>query len=306
MCNQNITKVQVADKNNGCAVCAPARASLNLGIHDAHAGRWAFTQGGQYPGRLDEAALARTVELLRHTGMHASPSTPTLAKVARAAGMATLQVGKLEWGFATTPQALAANGWEHHYGFYDHGLCHGYYPAYLWEDGRPVAIPGNTRPDCGVRLAEADPGPDSQAPHNMEGRAVYSQDLFDQRLVAFLRAHRDRPFFLHHPSQLPHGAVFAERIAPEVAALPQLNRHEREYATMVLRLDRTVGLILDELTGLGIAERTLILFASDNGHAPCYIQPYPQAGTRYDDRADGFRSALDGDVFDGNGGLAGI
>lgn len=290
----------------GCAVCAPARASLSMGIHDAHSGRWTFTRGSQYSGLLDRDSLNRTIELLSHTGMHTSSGTPTIARIARDAGMATMQIGKLEWGFATTPQHLAENGWDHHFGYYDHGLCHGYYPPYLWQDGCPVAVRGNTRSDCGIRREDADPGPKSHAPHDMEGRAVYSQDLFDERVVGFLRANRNRPFFLYHPTQLPHGAVFAERIEPEIAALPGLNRIEQEYAGMVTRLDRTVGLILDELIDLGIADRTLVIFASDNGHAPSYISPYPQSGTRYDDRTDGFRSMADGDVFDGNGGLAGI
>ena len=33
----------------GCIFCAPARASLMTGYHDAHAGRWTFTRGGLLP-----------------------------------------------------------------------------------------------------------------------------------------------------------------------------------------------------------------------------------------------------------------
>ena len=42
----------------GTAFCAPARASLICGIHDAHAGRWSFNKGftlpAENPERFDE------------------------------------------------------------------------------------------------------------------------------------------------------------------------------------------------------------------------------------------------------------
>lgn len=295
-----------------CAFCAPARASLLTGMHDAHAGRWTFNRGGAY-GELTNGtrSLENLAELINHTGIRPRDGDTFLATVAKRAGYITGQIGKLEWGFCTTAEDVRQHGWDSHYGYYDHAQCHGFYPMYLFEDGRRIDIPGNTRADFGVGPRGV--YPDGRVAHDPEGRAVYSQDLFDARIVQFLRTNRDNPFFLYHPSQLPHGPTYYPDPFPEVASNPDLTPVEREFASMVLRLDRTVGLILDELDRLGIADRTLVLFASDNGHAPhCYAQPGRTTvetdlkGNRFDQLTTKFTSAACGDVFDGNDGMGGI
>lgn len=294
----------------GCAFCAPARASLISGIHDCHAGRWSYTRGGTYLGIRDQAGIDTIAESLNHTGVRPQPGERFWAEVAREAGVVTAQIGKLEWGFAVTAQDMHAHGWDHHYGYYDHQLCHGFFPPYLFEDGRMVPIAGNTHDDCGVR--RRDEPNDGDEPLDLHGRAVHAQDLFDQRVVAFLERHRDTPFLLYHPSQLPHGPVFETDVPPAIAAIPGLTRREREYAGMVARLDRTVGVILDTLDRLGIADQTLLLFASDNGHEPDYYDTPGRTQSRVtlDGRPTNphdtpIRSATHGDPFDGNGGLAG-
>ena len=123
----------------GTAFCAPARASLLTGMHDAHAGQWTFNRGGLYDqltaGRLSVEQLA---ELVNNTGIRPADGQSFLATVARRAGYATAQIGKLEWGFATSDEEIRQHGWDTHYGYYDHGQCHGFYPPYLFEDGRRV------------------------------------------------------------------------------------------------------------------------------------------------------------------------
>ena len=144
------------------------------------------------------------------------------------------------------------------------------------------------------------------------GRAVYSQDLFDEKIIAFLREHAGEPFFLYHPSQLPHGPIYYPDVAAEVADDPDLTQAEKEYASMVLRLDRTVGLILDELDRLDLSDRTVVIFAADNGHQPYYQQlgrccaRKDLAGQDIDNVTAAFRTATCGDVFDGNDGMAGV
>lgn len=295
----------------GTAFCAPARACLLRGQHDAHAGRWTFNLGGLYnhhtAGRY---TLDQLREIVQHTGIIPGPDDPHLAKLAKRAGYATAQIGKLEWGFATCADQLHRNGWDEHFGYYDHLQCHGFYPPYLFDNGRKVAIEGNTRDDFGVGHYRQ--FPDGRNEHDPTGRAAYSQDLYDQRIVQFLREHRDEPFFLYHPSQLPHGPIYFPDIDPQVADNPELTPVEKEYASMVLRLDRTVGLILDELEALGIADNTLVIFASDNGHQVYYGQPgrsqggWTLDGERIDNHRTAFTTEACGDVFDGNGGLAGL
>lgn len=300
-------------RSYGCVFCAPARASLLLGRHDCHAGDWTFTAAGIYEmisaGRMTYADIR---ELINNTGIQAGPDDVFLPQLFKRAGYVTGQVGKLEWGFATSPERIARHGWDYHYGYYDHVRCHGFYPPFLFENGEKIDIPGNTLTNCG-KHPETDDAEGARARHDRTGKAVYSQDLFDRKVLEFLRAHHRERFFLYHPSQLPHGPISIPEIHPDVAEGPELTEFEKEYASMVLRLDRTVGLILEELERLGVADRTLVVFSSDNGHEH-YCRSPGRSGSR-DRTADGapldnitskFYSDLCNDVFDGNDGMAGL
>ena len=299
-------------RSYGTAFCAPARASLLTGVHDAHAGRWTFTSGKIYQDQFSNGTLTldEISELITNTGIRPCDGQLFLPGVAKAAGYVTGEIGKLEWGFSTCDIDLRRHGWDYHYGYYDHNRCHGFYPSYLFENGDVVKIAGNTRIDCGKGVHNPDTG---EVEHDSKGRSTYSQDLFDGKIIEFIRKHRNEPFFLFHPSQLPHGPTYYPEVFPEVAANNNLTPVEKEYASMVLRLDQTVGLILDELDQLGLAEDTLVLFSSDNGHeAANYIQtdrsnPYCDLrGHGLDQITRGFTTESCGDVFNGNDGMTGL
>lgn len=297
----------------GCAVCAPARASLLTGYHDCHAGTWSYTKAGIYKelstgGRSYEEIR----ELINNTSFNERADEVFLADIARQAGLVTGQIGKLEWGFSTTPERLAKHGWDYHYGYYDHVRCHGFYPPFLWENGTKVEIPGNENADCGKTYQKETPE-NRRRSETRGGKSVYSQDLFNEKIEQFIRAHKDKPFFLYHPSQLPHGPTAVPEIHPGVRDVNGLSQWEKEYASMILRLDDTVGMIYDLLAELGILENTLILFAADNGHECAY---YTEEGrctggkqTRDGHKIDhidlNYNSELVGDVFNGNDGFSG-
>ena len=297
----------------GCAFCAPSRASMLTGLHDCHDGTWTYTQGGLYH-RLSagELTLDQITELIHTTGLQAGPDDVFLAQIAEEAGYVTGQIGKLEWGFATTGTRIRRHGWQYHYGYYDHQRCHGFYPPYLFENGQSTPIRGNTHEDCGVH-------PNTESPENMEirsnrqGKAVYSQDIFNEKIIEFLRDHKDNPFFLYHPSQLPHGPIAIPDIHPAVKQSSALTMFEKEYASMILKLDETVGIILDELERLGIDDRTMIVFSADNGHEVYYRQEGRTTGRQvdldgnpFDDITTKFYSETGGDVFNGNDGMGGL
>jgi arylsulfatase A-like enzyme len=300
-------------RSYGAAFCAPARASLLTGLHDCHRDGFTYTSGRIYEKLTSgECTQEEIGELINTTGLQACEDEVFLPQIAREAGYVTAQIGKLEWGFATSDKRLRRHGWDYHYGYYDHAQCHGFYPPYLFEQGKKIDIPGNTRDDFGK--TPGDESPENRRERwDMSGKAVYSQDLFDEKIVEFLRTNRDRSFFLYHPSQLPHGPISIPEIHPSVAEVAELTQFEKEYASMVLRLDRTVGLILDELEALGIDDKTAVVFCSDNGHQPYYREQGRcdpktnlRTGETYDNVATKFYSELSGDVFDGNDGMAGI
>ena len=297
----------------GCAFCAPSRASMLTGLHDCHNGTWTYTQGGLYDrmsaGKLTQSQIT---ELLHTTGLQADPDDIFLAQIAEEAGYVTGQIGKLEWGFATTGARIRRHGWQYHYGYYDHARCHGFYPPFLFENGDPMHIRGNTHADCGVHL-DWDSEENRERRQNRQGKAVYSQDIFNEKIVEFLRSHQNKPFFLYHPSQLPHGPIAIPDIHPAVKHSSELTTFEKEYASMILKLDETVGIILDELESLGIDDHTMIIFCSDNGHEVYALQEGRTSGRRadlngepFDEITTKFYSETGGDVFNGNDGMGGL
>jgi arylsulfatase A len=79
--------------------------------------------------------------------------------------------------------------------------------------------------------------------------------------LQFLDDNKDRPFFLYLAHNNPHIPLGAK---------PELVKKYRDtfnptYAAMVNTLDTCVGQVLDRLDELGLAGRTLVVFASDNG-----------------------------------------
>ncbi len=78
---------------------------------------------------------------------------------------------------------------------------------------------------------------------------------------AFIEAYRDGPFFCYVPHNNPH--------IPLAAGAERIERHREAfhpvYAAMIETLDEAVGRLLDKLDALGLAERTIVIFTSDNG-----------------------------------------
>lgn len=296
----------------GCAFCAPARASLLSGIHDCHAGRWSYSRGGIWTdytyGRRSAEEVA---ESLNNTFLQDHPNEVFLPQLLKDAGYVTGQIGKIEWGFSTTAERVRRHGWDYHYGYYDHQLCHGFYPPFLHDNGTLTPIAGNTCPDAG-KAPECESPENREKRHSRKQKATYSQDLFDRQIVAFLERHQNQPFFLFHPSQLPHGPIEVPSIHPAIRDASELTEYEKEYASMILRLDDTVGLISDTLKRLGLLENTLFLFSSDNGHEVYYREEGRCSGSKkaldgtvYDNVATRHTSEAGGDIFNGNDGMAG-
>ncbi|MBO9592695.1 MAG: sulfatase-like hydrolase/transferase [Niabella sp.] len=296
------------------AYCAPSRATFLTGYSDCHPGKYVLTGGGIYTktatGQLSDAAAQEKV----NAAIGKEPEVLFLPQVFKKAGYVTGEVGKLDWGFTTTDRQLKNHGWDYYYGYYDHIQCHGFYPMFLHENGRRITIPGNTHPDAAKTGEWGSDRLQEQERWNMNGKQVYSQDLFLQKMLAFIRENKNRPFFLYHPTQLPHGPVAIPAIHPELAFNDSLTAIEKAYASMVKRLDEDVAVIMEELQRLGIAEKTMIVFSSDNGHELYYAykgrveKPYRnmQTGNLYNDVTDKFYSGIGGDVFNANHGMAGL
>lgn len=165
----------------GSMFCAPARASLLSGYHDAQNGRWQLTSGGAYKKISTENLSHEEVSSRINKRLPKVPDDEVfLAEVFQNSGYVTGQVGKLEWGFSTTDEQMKRHGWDYYYGYLDHVKCHGFYPLFLFENGKQINIQGNTHANCGKSI-EKETQAAFEERWNMDGKAVYSQNLFIER-----------------------------------------------------------------------------------------------------------------------------
>jgi arylsulfatase A-like enzyme len=81
---------------------------------------------------------------------------------------------------------------------------------------------------------------------------------FTERAVRFIEANGNRPFFLYVPHVMPHVPIFASE--------KFLGRTARGlYGDVIEELDWSVGEILAALRKCGLDDKTMVVFASDNG-----------------------------------------
>lgn len=293
----------------GGVFCAPARWTLLTGLHDGRLGGWQQTQAGlpmrRDAGEITESEYRKQMAKVKANAMPIAPNEVFLGQVAQEAGYATAQFGKLDRGFLTWAERVERFGWDYHVGFYDHQRAHGFYPPYLWRNGEQFTLEGNTDPHCGKMSEKGDEPVGS-------GGKTYSQNVFIEEILRYIKEHKDEPFFLYHSTQLPHGPVAIPELHPDFADLENLSLAEKKYASMVKMLDDHVGLILAELKALGLDENTIVAFASDNGHElyygpkPGYKQQKLPNGERANLTDRKWRTSECGDVFDGAGGRAGL
>jgi arylsulfatase A-like enzyme len=79
-----------------------------------------------------------------------------------------------------------------------------------------------------------------------------------ERAVAFIDANADRPFLLYVPHPMPHVPLFTD---------PGFEGRTEQglYGDVIHEIDWSVGRILDALERNGLADDTLVIFATDNG-----------------------------------------
>lgn len=230
----------------GNTVCAPSRTVLLTGLHNGHA----TVRGNGSP--LSEAGNLRADE-------------PNVARVLKSAGYATGIVGK--WGLGTQESSGQPNrqGFDYFFGYLTHVHAHNHYPDHLWRNAERVPLPND------VQTASA-PGGDAGG---YATKAVqYADDLFADEALAFIERSKDGPFFLYYSMAVPHANNERTRALGDGNEVPDLglysdkpwNAQQKGHAAMVTRLDSYVGRVLARLKALGLDEKTLVIFSSDNGH----------------------------------------
>lgn len=93
---------------------------------------------------------------------------------------------------------------------------------------------------------------------------TYLTEVITEESIRFLKENRSSPFFLHIAYNAPHFPFQC----PEKYELPFRGRFSPTLATlygMIACMDVGIGRLLDTLDETGLAENTIVVFASDNG-----------------------------------------
>jgi arylsulfatase A-like enzyme len=218
---------------SGSTVCAPSRCVLMTGMHTGHT--CIRSNGSMKP----EGQLPMPAE------------TVTLPKLLKGAGYATGIFGKWGLGGPGSKSEPVDQGFDEFYGYNCQSQAHNYYPDHLWHNREKIALDGKT----------------------------YSHDLIVKNALAFIRANKDKPFFCYMPVTIPHASMHVpeEYVAPFRKKFPQFEDKVGKYAGpdvknpvaafagMVTKLDEDVGRVLTLLKELGLDDRTIVIFTSDNG-----------------------------------------
>ena len=88
----------------------------------------------------------------------------------------------------------------------------------------------------------------------------------------FIQTNRDRPFLLYLAHNSPHIPYAAQPVRVENNA----HAFEPVYAGVIETLDDTVGRLLDQLDSLKLADKTIVIFTSDNGGLHVPEGPHPK------------------------------
>ena len=236
------------DAYAACAVCSPTRAAVQTGRYPARIGitDWirARFQGGHLPpdGRNPRGWVEREGRPL------ACPENPlwleseevTLAEALAPAGFTSCHVGK--WHLGLCAWYPTFQGYDENVGGCDFGQPPSYFDPYRREGQGDI-------PTLEPRRA-----------------GEYLTDREADEAVRFLRENRERSFFLHWAPYAVHTPLQApEELIERYRGKPGSEKANPTYAAMVHAVDRGVGRVLSALDELELADRTLVIFTSDNG-----------------------------------------
>jgi arylsulfatase A-like enzyme len=227
-----------------CAVCSPTRAALMTGKAPArlHITDWIAGEGAPKDSRF------RVPDWQQHLPLEET----TIAEALKPLGYRTAAIGKWhlgEKGFFPQDQGFDVNV---------AGRDIGHPASYWWPYGATNATHRVTPlADTGGKSGE------------------YLTDRLTDEALRFVEANQTNRFFLY----LAHYAVHSPLMGKEEVAETYRQRggangqSNAVYAAMMQSVDDSVGRVLDKVQALGLADRTLVIFTSDNGGAVHFGKP---------------------------------
>jgi len=235
-------------------------------------------------------------------GLPGSPNTLsarayTMGQLFKDAGYATAIYGK--WHLGGDPQSLpGAHGFDDYYGIP---------PDSSWDAAADIPqvmqthsagdIPEKALIERGAWIVQQKGGGPLQRvkPFTLDVRAEIDNELTD-RAIAFIKQQQaaGKPFFLYLPFSMGH--------APDLPSKQFAGKSRvGQYGDKMMEGDYHVGQVLDTLKELGLDDKTIVVFASDNGPTGQYFMTWDASGLGLPDMGSPgpFRGSL-GDATEGS------
>ncbi len=233
-----------------CAVCSPTRAAIMTGRYPARIG---VTDWIHHLDKRGKQAFEENQNPTEYVGGRKRqllcPPNPywmeldeiTIAEALKSAGYTTCHIGK--WHLGYEPWFPDKQGFDINIGGGEIGQPPTYFDPYYQNEQRP-SIPALSA--------------------RKEGE--YLTDRESDETVHFLREYRKKPFFLHMCHYAVHTPLQAKKeLLAKYESKEKTNQKNPVYAAMIESMDEAVGKMMSELDELGLSERTVVIFTSDNG-----------------------------------------
>lgn len=215
----------------GSSACSASRYSLLTGRNPTRSGLGAWVLGPE-------------------TKRYISPTEVTLAEGLKHQGYATGMFGKWHLGNPNaangmTPDSLPlAHGFDQWLGT---NLSHDYNPAASLIQSKD----GGTNPVAGYEVAEPEIAKKLPVLEGLTKR-------YTDAAIDFIKAKKDAPFLVYFAPNFPHLPVHASAEFKGTSL-------RGAYGDCLEEIDRNLGRLRATLEEAGIANNTLVIFASDNG-----------------------------------------
>ncbi len=240
-----------------CAVCSPTRAAVQTGRYPHRTGvtDWIRSrfQGGKIPADRKNPCWRPQTEWGRKRKILVPPNAlwmesreVTIAELLKPSGYKSCYIGK--WHLGTDPWYPTEQGYDFNFGGCDYGQPPSYFDPYNQPKGRHESL--------------------RKGIFNLPGRkpGEYLTDREADEADGFIRKHKDAPFFLMLANYAVHTPIQAKKdVTAKYEKKPKTNQKNAKYAAMVESVDDAVGQIMNTLDELKLANKTIIIFTSDNG-----------------------------------------
>lgn len=264
--------MRITDAHSGSAVCTPTRYGILTGRYAWRSRLQSGVLNGYSPPLIDSARLT-VPQLLKNNGYH----TGIIGKWHL--GMTWAMNGKTPDFTQPLRHTPLSNGFDYYYGI-SASLD---MPPYVYiENDRLTELP--TDSVVAKQYPNTRPGPKGPAfvfEHALQTMANKTQ--------AYLRDHKQHPFFLYLALPSPHTPLVAGAAFKSKSGICN-------YADYVMETDWLLGQVMAYLEQEGLAGNTLLIFTSDNGYAP-YAE-YDQLKAAGHDPSGGFRGNK-ADLYEG-------